>query len=143
VVVLGVHDQCQVALLEGREAVGLTGLLARLGEDREEDRSQNGNDSDHDEKLDEGEAKFSWSSVTHDIPLLSFLGAFLPQVLLRRRRRDWSAPVPIRRKSIAALISSGDSRLPPAPLNRQTPGGASWRRQDQNVAAGIRGLDYP
>src|SRR5262249_4606707 len=37
------------------EAGGLACLFPRLGEDREEDRRQNGNDRDHHEQLDESE----------------------------------------------------------------------------------------
>ena len=55
VVVLEVHHGCQANLLQIRDAGGLPGLFAGLGEDGEEDGRQDGDDGDNDEQLDEGE----------------------------------------------------------------------------------------
>jgi len=65
VVVLRVHQLAQNQLLDVREATRLARLLARAGEDREEDRRQDGNDGDHNQQLNERE-----TTVLHLAPPL-------------------------------------------------------------------------
>jgi len=59
VVVVAVHDGSQRDLLEVGLAARLSRLLTRAGEDREEDRRQNGDDGDHDQQFDQRETTLS------------------------------------------------------------------------------------
>jgi hypothetical protein len=56
VIVLGVHGDCQAELLDVRQAGRLPGLGSRPREDGEQNRGQDGDDGDHDQQLDQGEA---------------------------------------------------------------------------------------
>ena len=56
VVVTDVHQGAEGELLEVAQAGGLARLFARLGEDGEQDRRQDGDDRDDDQQLDQGEA---------------------------------------------------------------------------------------
>jgi len=55
VIVLSVLQEAQGELLLVAQTARLARLLARLGEDREEDRRQDGDDRDDDEQLNECE----------------------------------------------------------------------------------------
>src|SRR5207247_668235 len=54
IVVLGIHQHRGRELLAVRQTTGLAGLLTRLGENREKDRSEDGDNRNHDEKFDQG-----------------------------------------------------------------------------------------
>jgi len=66
VIVLRVLHHAQHQLLQVRETARLARLLARLGEDGEQDRRQDGDDRDHDQQLDQGETLAS--HVGHNLP---------------------------------------------------------------------------
>src|SRR5207249_2839404 len=67
VIILGIHHHRRSLLLDVAQAARLPCLLARLGEDGEQDGRQNGDDGDHDEQFDEREttlqtAQAAWIS---------------------------------------------------------------------------------
>jgi hypothetical protein len=68
---LPIQVQGQPELLHVAEAGRLTGGIARLREDGEEDRRKDGYYGDHDEQLDEGEAPGAGLSMKHRRLILS------------------------------------------------------------------------
>src|SRR5712691_7950830 len=65
IVVLDVHLNGRADLLHVRKAARRARLFAGLGEDREKNRGQDGDDSNDDEKLDQGEGCGpNWPSTT-------------------------------------------------------------------------------
>ena len=65
VVVVLVHHRREADLLLVREAGGLLRRLLGLGEHREEDGGEDGDDRDHDEELDEGEGALHDGNPIH------------------------------------------------------------------------------
>ena len=59
VVVLRIHHRPEAQLAQVADACGLPRLLPGLGEDRKEDGSKNGNDSNHNEQLNQCEGSSS------------------------------------------------------------------------------------
>jgi hypothetical protein len=62
IVILEVEVEAGADLLQVAQAGALAGLVARLGENREEDGCQDGDNSDHHEQLDQGKCEQTTSS---------------------------------------------------------------------------------
>src|SRR5262249_44466350 len=63
VVILDIHQHPQIQLLDVAQAGSRTGLVPRLGKDREQDRGQDGDDGDDDKQFDQGETTVSSHSA--------------------------------------------------------------------------------
>src|SRR5947209_20021146 len=65
IVILDVHLNCRSDLLHVRKAARRARLFAGLGEDREKNRGQDGDDGNDDEKLDQRERSYYPDALSH------------------------------------------------------------------------------